>query len=109
MILLLLVRELTICRQRISCGLQDVEVVFSLAVSPKFASKVVVDLVLGVLEIVFPIGRCFPDIDYDVRDWLLGVEVDHGAVHQAGLSVVGRHDYRVAEVAEGSIGGPEGA
>lgn len=96
--------------QRVRRRLQAIKVVFSLVVRSKLPSQVIVALVLRVLEIVFPVGGRLPDIDHGVGDALAGQKIGDLPVHEGRVSAGrGVLDDAAAELAEGSVGRPEGA
>ncbi len=59
-------------RQRVRSRFQAVEVVLSILVGLELSTQVVVRLVVWVLEIVFSVRRCLPDIDYSTWNSLSG-------------------------------------
>jgi hypothetical protein len=79
-------------------------VIFSVLISPEFSSKVVVGLVIWVLEIVFSVRRCLPDIDHSTWDSLSSQQISDLAVHQSRVSARRRIlDDAATEFAERSI------
>lgn len=100
----------TVGRQGVGGGLVAVEPVLALLVAPELSAQVVGRLVVRVLEVVLAVGRGLPDVDDGAGDGLLGVEVGDDAVHEGDLAVGGRVlDDGAAVLAEGGVGGPEGA
>jgi hypothetical protein len=86
-------------------------VVLAILISSEFPSQVVIGLVFWVLEIVFSVRRCLPDVNDGVGDWLLGDEIGDGAVHECYSATFGNgilHD-AAAERTEWSVGAPEWA
>jgi hypothetical protein len=85
-------------------------VVFPIGISPELSSQVVIGLVLWVLEIVFAVGRCLPDIDDCIWDSLASEEIGHLAVHERWVSAWGGVlNDAASELAEWGVWGPEGA
>lgn len=60
----------------------------ALGIGAKFAPEIVFGLIFRILEIVFAIARCLPDIHYCVGDWFLRNHVAHSAVHQRDFAQV---------------------
>lgn len=99
-----------VCRQRIRRGMVAVEPVFAVLVGLELAAQVVGRLVLRVLEVVLAVGAGLPDVEDGVGDGLAGQQVGDGAVHEGDAARgVGVLDDGGAVVAEGGVGGPEGA
>lgn len=76
----------------------------------EFPAQVVLGLVFGVEDVVFPVGGGLPHVEDGVGDGGRGLGVGDGAVEE-GEFAVGRHVEHagVAEGAEGGVGRPEGA
>jgi hypothetical protein len=96
-------------RERIRRRLQTIKMILPLLIRSKLAPQIIIALVLRVLEIILPIRRGLPDIEDGIGDSLSCDEIRDGSVH-ARHQPVRRHvlDDAGAEVAEGSVGGPEG-
>jgi hypothetical protein len=100
----------TICRQRVRCRLQAVEVIIAVGISPELPSQVVIRLILWVLEIVFPIRGRLPDVDNSIWNTLASCKVCNFAVHQGRVSTWGRVlDDASAGLPERGIRRPEGS
>jgi hypothetical protein len=100
----------TIRRQLIRCRLQVIEIIFSVLVTLELPSQIVIRLVLGVLEIVFPVRRCLPDVNHSTRNSLSSQEIGDFAMHQGRVSTGGGVlDNVTAERTEWGVGRPEGA
>lgn len=85
-----------------------VPVEFSIGIRHKLSAKVVLGL-LGVLEVVFAVGGGLPDVEHGALDGLAGFHVRDDSMHVGDFTVgVGVLDDAIAELAEGSVGGPEG-
>lgn len=83
--------------------------VIAICISPEFSSQIVIRLVFWVLEIVFSVRRCLPDVNDGVGDSLAGEEINDFAVHQGGLTIgVWVLDDRASGLAEWGVGRPEG-
>ena len=97
--------------QAVGGGVQAVEPVAALLVGAELATEVVGRLVIGVLEVVLAVGRRLPDVEDGTGDRLAGDHVTDHTVH-LGHAALGRHavlDDGATELAEGSVGRPEGA
>lgn len=95
--------------QTVRCWLVHVKVVIAICICAEFSSQIVVRLVLGILEIVFAVRGRLPDVNNGIWNSLAGDQIDDFAVHQGGLTTgVWVLDDGAAELAEGSIGRPEG-
>lgn len=95
---------------RILSRLQAVEPELALLVGLELAAQVVARLVLGVEDVVLAVGASLPHVEDGVGDAEAGVDVLDDAVEKGDLAVLGHVlDDAVAECAEGSLGGPEGA
>lgn len=95
--------------QGVRSGVVAVPVELSVLVGGELAAQVVVGLG-WVLEIVLAVGRGLPDIEDGTGDGLAGFHVTDGTVHEGDATIgLGVLDDAVAESAEGSVGGPEGA
>lgn len=100
----------TVGGQRVSGRVVAVPPELALLVGPELAAKVVDRLVVRVLEIVLAVGRGLPDVENGAGNGLPVVHVTHDTVHVGDLAnVMGVLDGAVAELAEGSVGRPEGA
>ncbi|KUI59071.1 hypothetical protein VP1G_06335 [Cytospora mali] len=99
-----------VLRQTVGGRVQAVEPVAAVLVGPELAAQVVGALVLGVLEVVLAIGRGLPDVEDGAGNGL-AVEVGDGAVHLGDAATLGCgvNDDTAAKLAEGRVGGPEGA
>ena len=89
--------------------MQAVEVVFSVLIGSELSSQVVIGLVFRVLEIVFSVGRCLPDINDCIWNWLLGDQIGNSSVHQSSFSTFWYwvlHD-ATAKWSEWGVGAPE--
>lgn len=96
--------------QRVRRRVIAVEPILAVVVGAELAAQVVGRLVLRVLEVVFAVGAGLPDVEDGAGDGLAGDEVGDGAVHEGDAAVgVGVLDDGRAVVAEGGVGGPEGA
>lgn len=92
------------------CRLEAVEVEVALAVGAELAAEVVLGLVLRIVGVVLAVGAGLPHVEDGVGDARPGVGVEDGAVEVGELAVLGHVlDDAGAEVAEGGVGGPEGA
>ena len=94
--------------ERVGGGSETVEPVLSLVVGLELAAKVVVREG-RVLEVVLSIAAGLPHVEGDVGDGLVGDEIADDAVHVGDLALVLVLDDRVAELAPGGVGRPEGA
>lgn len=94
--------------QGVRGGVVAVPPELALLVGAELAAQVVLGLV-GVLEVVLAVGGSLPDVEDGALDGLAGLHVPEDTVHEGDLAVrVGVLDDAVAELAEGSVGGPEG-
>lgn len=93
--------------ERVGGGPQAVQPVLSLVVGLELAAEVVV-CEGRVLEVVLSVAAGLPHVEGDIGDGLVGHEIADDAVHVGDLTLVVVLDDRVAELAPGSIGGPEG-
>lgn len=94
--------------QGVRGGVVAVPPELALLVGAELAAQVVLGLV-GVLEVVLAVGGSLPDVEDGALDGLAGLHVPEDTVHVGDLAVrVGVLDDAVAELAEGSVGGPEG-
>jgi hypothetical protein len=85
-------------------------VIISIGIRRELSSQVVIRLVFRVLEIVFPVRRRLPDINYRAWDTFSSCKIRDFPVHESGMAVRSRVlDDRSAEFAERCIRGPEGA
>ena len=100
---------LTIGRKWVCGWPQAVEVVFALFVSPEFAAQVVVNLILRVLEVIFPVGGSLPNVKNSSGNGFLSIYVSNDSVHECNLALMRALDYGGAILAEGRIGTPEWA
>lgn len=100
-----------ILRQAVGGGVQAVEPVLAILVGAELASQVVGGLVLRVLEVILAVGGGLPDVEDGAGDGLAGQKIGDCAVHLADAAggCWGIDNDAAAEVAEGSVGGPEGA
>lgn len=95
--------------QRVGSRPQAVKVVITLLVGPEFTPQIVVDLVLGVLEVVFSVGGCLPDIDDSIWNSLSGLRVCHFTPCEGDQAAGGfAHDDAIAVLAPWSVRAPEG-
>lgn len=95
--------------QRVRGRVVAVPVELALLVRSELAAEVVLTLV-GVLEVILAVGGGLPDVKDRAGDGLAGLHVCQDTVHEGDLAVgVGVLDDAVAEIAEGSVGRPEGA
>lgn len=79
--------------------------VFAIGIRPELSTQVVVGLVVWVLEIVFAIRRCLPDVEYRVWDALSGQEIENFAVHEGWVTArSGILDNAASEFAERGVG-----
>ncbi len=86
-----------------------VPVELALLIGAELAAEVVLALV-GVLEIVLAVRRGLPDVEDSALNGGTSFHICEHAVHVCDFAVgVGVLDDAVAEVAEGSVGRPEGA
>lgn len=95
--------------QRVGSWVKTVEVILSVLIGSELSSQVVIGLVLRVLEIVFSVGRCLPDVNDCVWNWLLSDQIGNGSVHQSSLSAC-RYwvlDDATAKWSEWGVGAPE--
>lgn len=95
-------------RERVGGGPKAVESVLSLVVGLELAAEVVV-CEHRVLEVVLAVAAGLPHVEGDVGDGLVGDEIADDAVHVSDLALVVVLDDRVAELAPGGVGRPEGA
>ncbi|KAL3706207.1 hypothetical protein TMatcc_007217 [Talaromyces marneffei ATCC 18224] len=99
----------TVGGQRVWGGVVAVPIELSVGIAHKFSAKIVLGL-LGVLEVVFAVGGGLPDVQHGALDGLAGLHVLDNSMHVGYLAVgVGVLDNAVSELAEGSLGRPEGA
>jgi hypothetical protein len=98
----------TVFGERVGGGAEAVEAVLALVVGLELAAQVVV-AEGRVLEVVLAVTAGLPHVEGDVGDGLVGDEVADHAVHVGDLALVVVLDDRVAELAPGGVGGPEGA
>jgi hypothetical protein len=98
----------TVLGERVGGGAEAVEAVLALVVGLELAAQVVV-AEGRVLEVVLAVTAGLPHVEGDVGDGLVGDEVADHAVHVGDLALVVVLDDRVAELAPGSVGRPEGA
>jgi hypothetical protein len=97
-------------RQRIGRWVVAVERVLAVLVGSELATQVVGALVVGVLEIVFSVGRGLPDIENGAGDGLASDQIANNSVHQNHTAILGRIlDDGGAVIAERGIGRPEGS
>ena len=96
-------------RERVCGWLEAVEAVAAILLGAELAAQVVLDLVLGILEVVLAVGRGFPHVDDGIGDALARLQVSDFAVHPAYLALVWGIDDGAAVFAEGSVGRPERA
>jgi hypothetical protein len=96
-----------VCGERVGGGPKAVEPVLALVVGLELAAEVVV-CERRVLEIVLAVAAGLPHVEGDVGDRLVGNEIADDAVHVGDLTLVVVLDDRVAELAPGSVGRPEG-
>ena len=76
--------------------------IFSILITLELSPQIIIALVLWILEIVFAVRGCLPDIDDCTWDALAGDHVGDLAVHECWLTVgVGVLDDGTAEFAEG--------
>lgn len=98
----------TVGGQRVRGRAVAVPVELALLVRSELAAEVVLALV-GVLEVVLAVGGGLPDVEDCADDGLSSLHVGQDTVHEGDLTVgVGVLDDAVAEIAEGSVGRPEG-
>ena len=83
--------------------------ILAIGISPELPSQIVIGLILWILEVVFPVRRCLPDVNDNSWDALLSDEVGNGAVHEGDMALVRVLDYAAAKLAERGVGRPEGA
>ena len=99
----------TVGGQGVRSRVVAVPVELSLLVRPELAAQVVLGLV-RVLEVVLAIGGGLPDIKDGAFNWGAGLHVLQDTVHVGDLAIgVGVLNDAVTQVAEGGVGGPEGA
>lgn len=95
--------------ERVRGGVVAVPPELALLVGAELAAQVVLGLV-GVLEVVLAVGGGLPDVEDGTLDGLASLHVPEDTVHEGDLAVrVGVLDDAVTELAEGSVGRPEGA
>jgi hypothetical protein len=97
----------TVCGERVGGGPKAVQPVLALVVRLELAAEVVV-CERRVLEIVLAVAAGLPHVEGDVGDGLVGDEIADDAVHVGDLALVLVLDDRVAELAPGGVGRPEG-
>jgi hypothetical protein len=83
--------------------------ILAILISPELPPEIIVGLIFRVLEVVFPIRRRLPDVNYNAWDAFLGDEVGDGAVHEGDMALMRVLDYAAAKLAEGGIRTPEWA
>ena len=93
--------------ERVGGGPETVEPVLSLVVGLELAAEVVV-CERRVLEVVLSVAAGLPHVEGDVGDGLVGDEIADDAVHVGDLALVLVLNDRVAELAPGGVGRPEG-
>ena len=93
--------------KRVGGGSETVKPVLSFLVGLELAAEVVV-CERRVLEIILSIAAGLPHVKGDVGDGLVGDEIADDTVHVGDLALVLVLDDRVAELAPGSVGRPEG-
>ena len=98
----------TVFGKGVGGGAEAVESVLALVVGLELAAQVVV-AEGRVLEVVLAVAAGLPHVEGDVGDGLVGHEVADHAVHVSDLALVVVLDDRVAELAPGGVGRPEGA
>lgn len=76
-----------ICRERVWSWAQTVEVIFSVRIRLELPSQVVVGLVVWILEVVFPVRGCLPDVNHSSCDPFFRVEIRDFAMHQGDMPV----------------------
>jgi hypothetical protein len=76
-------------------------------VCPELSPQIVWYLIFWVLEVIFSVGRSFPDINDCFRDSFACLEIDDLAVHKSDFALVGREDDAATIFAEGCVGRPE--
>jgi head-tail adaptor len=91
-------------RERISCGSETVQSIFSILVRLKLPSQIVVTLIIRVLEVVFAVAASLPHIEGNVWDWLLRCQISDDAVHVGDGTFVLVLNDAVAQVPPWSIG-----
>ena len=94
--------------ERVGGGPKAVQPVLSLVVGLELAAEVVV-CERRVLEVVLAVAAGLPHVKGDVGDGLVGDEIANDAVHVGDLALMIVLDDRVAELAPGGVGRPEGA
>lgn len=103
-------RGRTRCVDGVLGWLEAVKPKLSVLVGAEFAAEVVLGLVLGVVGVVFAVGAGLPHIENGVGNTLASVDVADDTVEECELAILGHIlDDAGAEVAEGSLGRPEGA
>lgn len=99
----------TVGGQRVRGWVVAVPVELPVGIAHKFPAKIVLGL-LGVLEVVFAVGGGLPDVEHGALDGFARFHVPEDSVHVGDFAVgVAVLDDAVAELAEGSVGGPEGS
>jgi hypothetical protein len=90
--------------------LEAVEPELAILVGAELAAEVVTGLVLGVVGVVLAVGAGLPHVEDGVGDTLTGVNVADDTVEECKLTILGHVlDDTATELAEGSLGRPEGA
>lgn len=100
----------TRCVDGVLGRLQAVEPEAALLVRLELAAQVVTRLVLRVKDVVLAVGAGLPHVENGTRNALAGFDIPDDAVEPGQLTIGGHVLHaRGAEVAEGRLGGPEGA
>ena len=87
-----------------------IEPVFSVLVGSELSSQVIGGLVFWVLEVVFAVGACLPNIEHSSGNGLSSEKICNSAVHKSNLATGSWVlDNGAAVVPERGIGRPEGS
>jgi len=76
----------SIRRQRVRSRLQAIEIIISILVTLKLSTQIIWCLVLWILEIVFAIRRCLPDVYHRTRYSFSSYRISDFAVHQRWMA-----------------------
>lgn len=90
------------------CGWSEaVETVLAILVCLVLSSKIVVALVIWILEVIFAVAACLPQIECNVGDWLLCCKISDSAMHVSDQSFVLVLDNAVAQFSPRGVRRPE--